>query len=324
MQKNSSAPAPAALGSSLRLPLPILIVVGALLALALFLTVSSHNDWWQVLILGIVQGLTEFLPISSTAHLLITSDLLGFQGSIGGTFEIFIQSGTVLAVIGFYISDLLSQTRAVLGIDATDEESRTARRFWLGVLIAFIPAAIIGLTLRDWIKTVLFESPMIIASSLIIGGIVFIVIERLPHREHQVDDLKRVSWRQALGIGFAQVLALVPGVSRSGSSIVGGLFAGLDRRTATAFSFYLAIPTLGAATMVDLLGSLDQITSDDIGRLLLGTVVAMIVGWLSIGWLLRYVSRHSFVAFGVYRIVIGIVILALVAMGAFEANIPAT
>jgi len=295
--------------------LPILIGTAALLALALALTVPFQSDWWQVLILGIVQGLTEFLPISSTAHLLITADLLNFQGSIGGTFEIFIQFGTVLAVVGFYIRDLLYQARAVLGRGVTDEASRGVRRFWLGILLAFIPAAVVGLTLRDWIKTVLFESPAIIATSLILGGIIFIVIERMPRRTQAVSNLENVSFRQALGVGIAQVFALVPGTSRSGASIVGGLLAGLDRRTATAFSFYLAIPTLGAATLVDLLSNLDQITGDDIGRLLLGTVVAMIVGWLSIGWLLRYVANHSFVAFGIYRIVAGIVILALVFLG---------
>lgn len=298
----------------LRLALPLGIGVLALLLLGLALTVPYQADWWQVVVLGVVQGLTEFLPISSTGHLLITSDLLGFQGSIGGTFEIFIQFGTVLAVVGFYLRDLLAQARAFVG-GAPEEEVRAARRLWLGVAVAFVPAAVVGLTLHDWIKAVLFESPQVIAASLIIGGIIFIVIERLPRRDAPVTDLAQVSWRQALGIGVAQVFALIPGVSRSGASIVGGLLAKLDRRTATAFSFYLAIPTLGAATVVDLLGSIDLITADDIGRLLLGTVVSMIVGWLSIGWLLRYVANHSFVAFGFYRIVVGALILGLVWLG---------
>ncbi len=311
MHKNT----PVSTTAPVRLPLPITIGVFVLLGLGLILTVPSQPDWWQVLILGIVQGLTEFLPISSTAHLLITADLIGFQGSIGGTFEIFIQFGTVLAVAGFYARDLLEQARAVIGQGTSAAERQAARRFWLGILLAFLPAAIIGIALRDWIKTVLFESPTIIASSLIIGGIVFIVLEQLPRRQATSNTLEQVSFRQALSVGFAQVLALVPGVSRSGASIVGGLLAGLDRRTATAFSFYLAMPTLGAATLVDLIGSIDQITPADWGRLLLGAVVAMIVGWWSIGWLLRYVSRHSFVAFGIYRIVVGALILGLVALG---------
>ncbi|NJK80008.1 MAG: undecaprenyl-diphosphate phosphatase [Chloroflexaceae bacterium] len=267
-----------------------------------------RNEWLQVVTLGVVQGITEYLPISSTAHLLITADLFNFQYSIGGTFEIFIQLGTVIAVVVFYMRDLLEQLRGL----RSDAE---VRRFWLGIVLAFIPAAIIGLTFRDWIKLVLFESPSIIATSLIVGGIIFIVIERIPPRENVVTDVKKISFRQALGIGIAQVAALVPGVSRSGASIVGGMLAGLDRKVATTFSFYLAMPTLGAATIVDLLASLDQVTPDDVGRLLVGTIVAGIVGWLSIGWLLRYVATNSFVAFGVYRIIAGVVILVLVATG---------
>lgn len=318
MQKNPAARAAAtSTDAPLRLPLPVTVVVIGLLVLGLALTVPFQSDWWQVIILGIVQGLTEFLPISSTGHLLITADLLGFQGSIGGTFEIFIQLGTVFSVFAFYAGDLLGQARAVLGRGDHPEETYAARRFWIAVLIAFLPAALIGFFFRTAIKTFLFESPSIIAASLIIGGIVFIVIELLPHRDARSSDLKQISFLQALGVGLAQVLALVPGVSRSGSSIVGGLFAGLDRKTATAFSFYLAIPTLGAATLVDLLGSIREgaLSTSDIGPLLLGAVVSMIVGWLSIGWLLRYVSRNNFVAFGIYRILAGIAILSLVALG---------
>lgn len=282
------------------------LLVGVLALLAL--TGLTSNVWVQVVILGVVQGLTEFLPISSTAHLLITADLLGFEHSLGGTFEIFIQLGTVIAVVVFYLRELLAQVRGV----RTQPE---VRHFWLCILLAFIPAAVVGLTLRDWIKQVLFETPTVIASSLIIGGIIFIVLERLPIREATTSDETRVSFRQALAIGVAQVFALIPGTSRSGSSIVGGLLAGLDRRAATAFSFYLAIPTLGAATVVDLLASLDQVTMDDAGRLLVGTVVAGVVGWLSIGWLLHYVSRNSFVSFGIYRLLAGAAILLLVAVG---------
>lgn len=144
---------------------------------------------------------------------------------------------------------------------------------------------------------------------------IFLVIERLPARATPTDALDRIAPRQALWVGIAQIFALIPGMSRSGSTIVGGLLAGLDRRTATAFSFYLSIPILGAATVVDLLGSLDQIQPADWGRLALGAVVAMIVGYLTIGWLLRYIARHNFVAFGIYRIIVGLLILGLVAAG---------
>lgn len=298
-----------------RLPLPLIVVALALLALSLVLTVPSQSEWWKVVILGIVQGITEWLPVSSTGHLLLTADLLAYQGSIGGTFEIFIQFGTVLSVVAFYFTDLLAQARGVLGLGADEETRRSARRLWFGILLAFIPAAIIGLLARDFIKAVLFESPATIAVALIVGGLVFLLIERLPLRRVRSERLEAVSLGQALGVGIAQCFALIPGVSRSGASIIGGLLGGLDRRTATAFSFYLSIPTLGAATLVDLLGSYDQIRPDDWGRLLLGATVAMIVGWLSIGWLLRYIAQHSFVVFGVYRIIIGVVILGLVASG---------
>jgi len=265
-------------------------------------------SWGFVVILGIVEGLTEFLPISSTAHLLLVADLLGFQGSIGGTFEIFIQLGAILAVVAYYASDLLTQARSV-------STSATTRRFWIAIMIAFLPAAVVGLALRSWIKQVLFASPSVIAWALILGGIVLIVLERLPKRATTTQDVEHISLGQALGIGVAQVLALVPGVSRSGASMIGGMLGGLDRRTATAFSFYLAIPTLGAATVVDLLGSLNQITGNDVARLLLGTVIAGAIAWISIGWLLRYVAGHSFVAFGIYRIIVGALVLALIAAG---------
>lgn len=296
------------------LPLPITIVAFVLLAAGLAVTIPADPEWWKVVILGVVQGITEWLPISSTGHLLLTADLLNYGGSIGGTFEIFIQIGTVISVIAFYFSDLLGQGRALAG-RGTPAQIQAARRLWLAVLIAFVPAALAGLTLRDFIKTVLFESPTVIAVALIVGGVIFLAIELLPRREPRAHTLDAISPRQALGVGIAQVFALIPGVSRSGSSIVGGLLAGLDRRTATAFSFYLSVPTLGLATLVDLIGSLDQIQPADWGRLLLGAVVAMIVGYLTIGWLLRYIARHNFVAFGIYRMLAGVVILGLVGLG---------
>ncbi|MEO7909733.1 MAG: undecaprenyl-diphosphate phosphatase [Roseiflexaceae bacterium] len=281
-------------------------LVGCAVMLILLLTLAP--SWGIVVILGIVEVLTEFLPISSTAHLLIVGDLLGFQNNIGGTFEIFIQLGAILAVVAYYASDLRAQARSLTTSAAT-------RHFWLALLLAFLPAAGVGFVLRGWIKQVLFASPSVIAWALILGGVALIVIERLPKPAITAQDVEQVSFGQALGIGVAQTLALVPGVSRSGASMVGGILGGLDRRTATAFSFYLSIPTLGAATLVDLFGSLNQISGSDIGRLLLGAVVSGVVAWISIGWLLRYVAGHSFVAFGIYRIVAGALILALVAVG---------
>jgi undecaprenyl-diphosphatase len=303
MEKVTPPPATSLIGRS-RYMVPFLAGCVVLLILGIVLVPS----WGTVVVLGVVEGLTEFLPISSTAHLLLVADLLGFQGSIGGTFEIFIQLGAIVAVLAYYARDLLGQARAL-------PTSAAARRFWIAIVIAFVPAAVVGLALRSWIKQVLFASPTVIAWALIIGGLVLIAIERLPKRAPSARDVEQISFMQALGIGVAQVLALVPGVSRSGASIVGGMLGGLDRQTATAFSFYLAIPTLGAATLVDLIGSLDQITASDVGRLILGALVAGVVAWASIGWLLRYVAGHSFVAFGIYRIVVGALVLALVAAG---------
>jgi len=303
MDNITTTPVPS-LGSRSRYIAPFLI--GSVVVLILLLAVAP--SWGIVVVLGIVEVLTEFLPISSTAHLWIVADLLGFQGRIGGTFEIFIQLGAILAVVAYFASDLLAQARSL-------PTSATTRRFWAAIVLAFLPAAAVGLALRSWIKQVLFASPSVIAWALILGGIVLIVIERLPRRAVTAQDVEQVSFGQALGIGLAQVLALAPGVSRSGASIVGGMLGGLDRRTATAFSFYLAIPTLGAATVVDLLGSLGQISGSDVGRLLVGTVVAGVVAWISIGWLLRYVAGHSFVAFGIYRIIAGALVLVLVAAG---------
>ncbi len=297
-----------------RLPLPLTLASAIALLASLALTVPSDPEWWKVVILGVVQGITEWLPISSTGHLLIVADLLAYQGSIGGTFEIFIQLGTVLSVVAFYFSDLLGQARALLG-RGTKEEAAGAWRLWIGVLIAILPAGLVGVLFRGFIKAVLFESPQVIAGALIFGGIAFLIIERMPQRAVRASELDQITPMQALGVGLAQVLALIPGMSRSGSSIVGGLLAGLDRRTATAFSFYLSIPVLGGATLADLVGSLDMIQPADWGRLLLCAVVAMIVGYVTIGWLLRYISRNTFVPFGIYRIVIGLLILALAAGG---------
>ncbi|MEQ8675392.1 MAG: undecaprenyl-diphosphate phosphatase [Aggregatilineales bacterium] len=262
-------------------------------------------EWIKVVILGIVEGITEFLPISSTGHLIVGAAILDFKGSIDGTFEIFIQLGAIIAVIGFYRAEILTQVRTV-------QTDKNVQHFWLAIIIAAIPAAIFGLLLRDWITEVLF-SPLVVAVSLIIGGIVFLIVERRPQVETaETNDLMQITFRQALLVGVAQTLALIPGVSRSGASIIGGLYSGMDRQVATNFSFYLSIPVLGGATILSLLLSLNEISSDDLLNLIIGAIVSGIVAWFAIGWLLRYVAHNNFVVFGYYRIFAGVVIILLV------------
>lgn len=261
-------------------------------------------------LLGVVEGVTEFLPVSSTGHLLVASHLLGFRGSEGGTFEIFIQFGALIALLAFYAGDLIAQAADVVS------GAGGARRFWLCVLVGSLPVGVIGLALHGWIKTVLFASPTLIAVSLIVGGLLLILVEKLPARAVTTARMEAITLPQALVAGTTQVLALVPGVSRSGASIVGGMLVGLNRETATRFSFYLAIPTLGAATLLELVTALRRLSGGEVVLLAVGTAVAAIVAFASIGWLLRYVSRNSFVPFGVYRIAVGVLILLLVQRGA--------
>jgi undecaprenyl-diphosphatase len=271
--------------------------------------VEAVLDLIKTIILGIVEGFTEFLPISSTGHLIVATALLqtGFSAAFKDTFDIFIQFGAVIAVISFYRADIWQQVKTV----RTDSR---VQHFWIAIVIAFIPAAVIGLATRSFIKNQLF-SPAIVAISLIVGGVLFIIIERIfsSRKEEPPDALMDVTYRQAVIIGLIQVISLIPGVSRAAASIFGGMFSGLNRETATHFSFYLAIPTLGAATIVDLLLSLKDIHSGDLVFLAAGTVVSGIVAWFAVGWLLRYISRHNFTTFGYYRIAAGIVILLLIA-----------
>lgn len=251
-------------------------------------------------VLGVVEGITEFLPISSTGHLIVTADLLQFDSA--AAFEIIIQLGAVVAVIWFYHRQLLEQARQL-------PHDRSIQRFWLNIVLAFIPAAIVGLLLSDYIERVLF-SPRVVAVSLIVGGVVLWIIEAIP-RQSMTKNAEQITFRQSLIVGLAQLTALIPGVSRSGATIVGGMLSGLDRAAATGFSFYLAIPTLGAATLYSLVKDFGIITGGDLLDLTIGMVVSFITSLLAMGWLLRYISRHDFKGFAVYRILAGIAILLL-------------
>lgn len=271
------------------------------------------SDWIEVIILGIVQGLSEFLPISSTGHLLVFSALLGFQHSMNGTFEIFIQIGTLVAVIGFFRRPLWFQATHV-------HTDKTVRRLWTNIIVGSIPVGILGAMFRGLITEKIFPpdtAPSIIALTLILGGIVFLWVESrsgLGADENEVEDLSTVTMRQACLIGLVQALALIPGTSRSGASIVGGLLVGLNRRTATAFSFYLAIPALGGATTVQMLSTVDKLNWDEFSFLVGGAVIAGVVGWVAISWLLQFISTHDFRLFGYYRIGAGLILILLLAL----------
>jgi undecaprenyl-diphosphatase len=262
-------------------------------------------EWLIVVIEGIVEGITEFLPISSTGHLVLTSSLLNFDG-YSGIFEIFIQFGAVLAVILFFWRDLSQQLHEI--------RSPKIQQHWLSIIIAFIPSGLLGFLIADYVDTILFQ-PYVVAIGLIIGGVMFLLVERfgkVPEENNQSLMEEPLSLTQAFFIGCWQILALIPGMSRSGMSIIGAVTIGIDRKRATEFSFYLSMPTLGMASLYSLIRHLNELSLDSLGYLLLGAFVSGIVAWFSIAWLLRYVSNHSFVAFGYYRIVVGLLILLVI------------
>ncbi len=267
----------------------------------------------KAIVLGLVEGITEFLPVSSTGHLIIVAALLDFGQSLRDTFIIFIQLGAVVAVVLFYWRDLWYQLTHFY-------RDRAVMRLWWAIGIAFLPAAIIGLLFGAAIKARLF-SPIIVASALIAVGILFIVIEkRAANRPSSVttQTMAQITLRQALVVGLSQLFAFIPGTSRSGASIIGGMLAGMNRKTATQFSFYLSIPTLGGATLYDLWENRDGLSNGDLGLLLVGAVISGVVAWWAIRWLLRYVSSNDFIPFGWYRILAGILVFILILSGVFS------
>lgn len=254
----------------------------------------------KALILGIVEGLTEFLPISSTGHLILAGDLLNFNDDRGKLFEIVIQFGAILAVVWEYRDRLLGVARG-----ATSDPA--ARKFILNVFVAFLPLAILGLAFGKAIKANLFN-PIAVATTFILGAFVILWAERRQHviRVQTVDEMSVVD---AFKLGIAQAFALIPGTSRSGATIIGGLLMGLSRKAATEFSFFLAIPTLGVATIYQVYKEWATIQNTDLGMWAVGFISAFVSAFLCIRWLLRYITTHSFVIFAWYRIVFGIVVL---------------
>ncbi|MDP3482806.1 MAG: undecaprenyl-diphosphate phosphatase [Sulfuricella sp.] len=255
----------------------------------------------KALILGLVEGLTEFLPVSSTGHLILVGDLLDFNDEKGKMFEVVIQFGAILAVCWEY--------RARLGAVAAGLQTgkEDARRFVLNLLIAFMPAAVLGLLFASKIKLYLFK-PVPVALAFIVGGLLILWAERRKHviRIQEVDEM---TWRDALKIGLAQSLALIPGTSRSGATIIGGLFFGMSRKAATEFSFFLAIPTLFAASAYELVKYRHLLSADDLGMFAVGGVASFVSAFIAVRGLLRYISRHDFSAFAWYRIGFGIIVL---------------
>jgi undecaprenyl-diphosphatase len=262
------------------------------------------------LILGIVEGLTEFLPVSSTGHLIVAGSFLGYTGERAKVFEIVIQAGAILAVCWEFRARLIG---AVAGL----RSDRVAQRFVVNLILAFIPAAVLGLLFAKAIKRHLF-APLPVALAFIVGALVILWVERrmriAPSRV-RIDDVDDMRWPDALKIGIAQAFALIPGTSRSGATIIGGMLFGLSRPAATRFSFFLAIPTLLAACAYDFLRNRALFSVQDLQGLAIGFVAAFAAAFLCVRWLIRYVSRHDFVPFAWYRIAFGLLILVTAWMG---------
>jgi undecaprenyl-diphosphatase len=250
----------------------------------------------DALLLGMVEGLTEFIPVSSTGHILLLGHFLGFENP-GKTFEVLIQLGAILAVVAVY-------ARRLLGVAEKLPSDPAARRFVIGVFVAFLPAAVIGATLHGFIKEVLFETPVVICVALILGGLVLLWVDRLDLQPRYHDAMRLPIW-VCLAIGFCQCLALVPGVSRSGSSIVGALFLGVDKRAAAEFSFFLAMPTMTGAFAYDLYKNRALLSFDDGIVIAVGFVAAFLSALLVVRSLLAFVGRRGYAPFGWWRLVVG-------------------
>jgi undecaprenyl-diphosphatase len=256
-------------------------------------------------IMGIVEGLTEFLPISSTGHLILAGALLGLDDAKGKVFDIAIQTGAILAVVIVY-------WQRIRDTIASLPTQRRAQRFTANVVVAFVPAVVLGLLLGKAIKAHLF-TPVVVASAFIVGGFIILWAER---RQQQVTtaprihDVDAMSGLDALKVGLVQCLAMIPGTSRSGATIIGGMLLGLSRKTATDFSFYLAIPTLIGAGVYSLVKERALLSMADLPMFLVGMLFSFASAWLCIRWLLRYIASHTFTGFAWYRIAFGIVVLA--------------
>lgn len=257
-------------------------------------------------VLGLLEGLTEFIPVSSTGHILLAGHFLGFD-SPGRAFEVIIQLGAILAILGVYAKRLWQ-------VFSSAPHDPAARRFILSVLVAFLPAAVIGVLAHRIIKEVLFETPMLIASMLVLGGVIMLWVDRLKltPRYH---DAEKFPLGVSLAIGFIQCLAMIPGVSRSGATIVGALLLGADKRSAAEFSFYLSMPTMAGAFAYDLFKNRDILDASAMGNIAVGFICAFLAAVFVVRRLLDFVSRHGYAPFAWWQIIVGGVVLLALAAG---------
>ncbi len=259
-------------------------------------------------IMGVVEGLTEFLPISSTGHLILAGSLLGFDDDKAKVFDIAIQSGAILAVIIYYWKKI----QATLVLLPTSQQ---AQRFAMNVVIGFLPAGVLGFTVYKAIKAHLFN-PGVVAAAFIVGGLIILWVEKVVKPQPRILDLDDMTPMDAFKVGLVQCLGMIPGTSRSGATIIGGMLLGLSRKVAIEFSFFLAIPTLVGATVLSLYKERALLSVADVPLFGVGFVVSFFSAWLCIRWLLRFITNHSFVGFAWYRIAFGLVVLATAWTGA--------
>ncbi len=268
-------------------------------------------DYFSALILGLLEGLTEFIPVSSTAHLLLAQHFLGFRTS-GNTFPVLIQLGAILAILSVYF-------RKLLDVALTLPSSQRSRWFVLSVLVGFLPAAVIGAVAHDFIKAVLFESPVLICYVLIAGGIVLLAVDKLKLKPRYFDAMA-YPLPLSFKIGLFQCLAMIPGTSRSGATIVGALLMGTDKRSAAEYSFFLAMPTMVGAFTLDLYKTRKELSLDDGALIGIGFIAAFVMGLIVVRSLLAFVSRNGYAPFAWWRIIVGVV--SLVGLYVYPAPAP--
>ena len=250
-------------------------------------------------LLGLIEGLTEFIPVSSTAHLVLFSYLIEFDSIKNNVFEIAIQAGAILAICIIFRQRIIQTTLQI--------NQKKSQKFSLNILLAFLPSVLFGILFHEYIKSYFFSN-FSIAIALIIGGIIMIIVERVD-RINNITNIDKICYQNSLIIGLCQTLAMIPGVSRSGATIIGGMLFGLDRKTATEFSFFLAIPTITSACLYDVYKNYSQLSFSDIELILIGSIISFISALLVIKWFMKFVSRYSFIGFGFYRIILGILVL---------------